>query len=225
MKIKFILFGMIAWLLSACAGSASPKLIASQKADQPIATFPLADSPPTTVIYTTTIDLEVAKVDKANRRVMEITYQQGGYVSESQSWHQDDEEHIMLELVVPAYRFETVRSELLSLGTVKNERLFGKLAEPGNYPRQDYTHIIVFLHPKIYGEFLPDLLDWRPLRTLTQAWEVFLGIFGFLLDVVIWLVVVVGPFALIAWGIRRLIRQWRRAAGKAPTHRETTHED
>jgi hypothetical protein len=217
MKTKIFILGMIACLLSACAGSASPKLIASQKTENPIAAFPLANSPPTEVIYTTTIELEVNKVDKANGRVREIAYQQGGYMSESQSWYQDGEEHVMLELVVPVYRFETVHNLLLDLGDVKNERLFGKLVEPGDYPRQDYTHIVVFLHPKTSTGLWQHLPDWRPLRTLTQAWEVFLSISGFILDVAIWLVVVVGPFALIAWGIRRLFRRWKRTQENNPT--------
>ncbi len=211
MKTKILIFIFIAGLLSACSGSDLPMLIAAEMmGGGSITPFPLLTSPPTTVIYTTTIDLEVNQVDKANSRVREITYQQGGYVTDSKIWDQDGEKHAMLLLVVAAYRFETVRSELLRLGTVKNERLSGTLVKPDEYPQQDYTHILVFLHPKIRTGFEFDRFDWRPFHTLAQAWDVFLSIFGFILDVAIWLVVVLGPFALIGWGIRAFILRRRK---------------
>jgi hypothetical protein len=212
MKTKILILGVITWLLCACSGSEIPKLIAAQRAIAPLATFPLADSPPITILYTTTIDLEVNRVDRANSRVREITYQQGGYVSDSQIWYQDGEEHVMLQLVIPTYRFESVRSELLRLGEVKNERLSGTPLEPDEFPRQDYTQIIVFLHPKIPTRFLSNIPDWRPLHTLEQAWKVSLAIFGFLLDVAIWLLVVGGPFVLLAWGIQKLITRRKKSA-------------
>jgi hypothetical protein len=50
---------------------------------------------------------------------------------------------------------------------------------------------------------------WRPARTLQQAFSVFLSIFGFLTDILIWVVVVVGPFLLIGLGIGLIIRKRR----------------
>ncbi|MBN2550223.1 MAG: hypothetical protein JXB15_13755 [Anaerolineales bacterium] len=58
----------------------------------------------------------------------------------------------------------------------------------------------------------PDLpgIGWNPGRTLRSALGVFLSIFGFLADIIIWLLVVVGPFVLLGWGGMKLARRLRR---------------
>ena len=50
--------------------------------------------------------------------------------------------------------------------------------------------------------------SWRPAvgnpeRTFASALQVFTTIFGFLVDILIWLLVVVGPFVLLVWGGRK----------------------
>ena len=58
---------------------------------------------------------------------------------------------------------------------------------------------------------LPRLPDtgWSPLRTFARAFGLFATIFTFILDLVIWLTVVVGPFILMALGARYLARRLR----------------
>jgi len=52
---------------------------------------------------------------------------------------------------------------------------------------------------------------WRPVRTLSSAWDVFVAIFGFLADVIIWLIVVVGPFLVLAYVAHRVVKRLRRS--------------
>jgi membrane protein required for beta-lactamase induction len=44
---------------------------------------------------------------------------------------------------------------------------------------------------------------------LADAWGVFTAIFGFILDVLIWVIVVIGPFALMGWALSAWIRRRR----------------
>jgi hypothetical protein len=54
------------------------------------------------------------------------------------------------------------------------------------------------------------------MQTFQRAFGVFVNIFGFLVDIVIWVGVVIGPFLLIGWGIWSAIKR---------LHRQTDHED
>jgi hypothetical protein len=56
----------------------------------------------------------------------------------------------------------------------------------------------------------------QPLVTLAKAWDVFLYIFGFILDVLIWVTVVGGPFLLIGWIVLKLIRRRQRRRKQVP---------
>jgi hypothetical protein len=51
---------------------------------------------------------------------------------------------------------------------------------------------------------LPEFPDWHAASTFAQAFSVAAAIFRFLLDAAIWIVVVIGPFVLIGWWVRKL---------------------
>jgi hypothetical protein len=57
-----------------------------------------------------------------------------------------------------------------------------------------------------------DTSGWRPLNTAENAFQVFLTIFGFLADIVIWILIVGGPFFVIYLLIRVALRRLRRSA-------------
>jgi hypothetical protein len=193
-------------LLGACSSSNSPQLIAVQPADEAIAIYPQSQPPTDEVVLNATMDLEVSQVDHAASRAQEIAFDHGGYLVKAQSWYQDGEKHTMLILSLPADNFESVHVELLRLGTLVSESISGDLVEGDGARWKLYSHITVYLRPRSWATPDFSIGKPRPLVTLTKAWNVFLWIFGFILDVLIWLVVIVGPFLLIGWVCFALIR-------------------
>jgi hypothetical protein len=55
---------------------------------------------------------------------------------------------------------------------------------------------------------------WDPRVTFAKAYRVFLSIFGFIMDILIWLLVVAGPFLLVAWIVWWLFRRSSQKPGK-----------
>jgi hypothetical protein len=84
------------------------------------------------------------------------------------------------------------------------------------YPR--YSQITLQLRPAalfhLPSPTAPPFL--HPVQTFRRAFVVFLSIFGFLLDILIWIVVVAGPFLLIALGMGAVIRKRRRVKASSP---------
>jgi len=207
MKNKpIIMLVLVIGFLAACSKMDGPEQIAAYPNEEPIAMS--ARSSESTVIYSATLDMEVSNVERAADRAREIAFEQGGYLVSTQSWYRDGEKHTTLVLTVPAFRFDQTKDDLLRLGNLIGEWISSELGFPGNNTRETYTQITIYLHPKesVFSEF--SLPKWRPVRTLEKAWGVFVSIFGFLLDVIIWVVVVAGPFILIGWGVKRLIQWW-----------------
>lgn len=200
---------LLAWSLVACTGE-QPKMIGSYPAQAeplPLAQLPRsAPQPAAQFVYETWITLEAARVETTAERAMGLAERCGGYLESSHSWQQDRRTYMTLVLAVPAASFDALRADLLDLGTLQNERVSGEWVYPGG-GWSYYTRITLTLQPR--GVVSPDwsIAGWNPGRTFRQALEVFVSIFGFLMDVLIWVVVVLGPFALIALGVRAL---WRK---------------
>ena len=213
MKIRLIfLFFVITTVLAACSSAGGPEQIAISPQEAPIATYPRTPDIP--VIYHATLDIEVNDVERAAEHAKEIAFGLNGYLVSAQSWYQEGEKHTTVILAVPARNFETAREDLLRLGNLSGEWISSELLAPGRDQWAEYSQITIYLHPRDGG--LPDisLPQWRPVRTIERAWQVFLAIFGFLLDVVIWVAVVAGPFVLIGWGIKKLYLHWQKPVSK-----------
>jgi hypothetical protein len=195
---------MFIWLVTACAGGSQPKLLASFPSVTPIAVYP----DQVRVAYNAYIELSVSDVDRAAERAIQKAYDFGGYLENSQSWYVDNRKNTSLILAVPAYNFELLRQSLLGLGSLVSEKTSGERIPPRDYEPQ-YSHITLHLHPS--GIALPqiDVPTWRPFQTLRSAFGVFLSIFGFLVDILIWVIVVAGPFALLGWLGWRLTKRVR----------------
>jgi hypothetical protein len=206
-KLAFLIL-LLAVLLAACSSSAGPEQIATYPNEAPIAVAPRY--PDSTVVYNATLDLEVSNVERAAERAKEIAFEQNGYLVSSQSWYQDGEKHMNLVLSVPAVRFDDTREALLRLGSVVGEWISSELTNNQGDYRETYSQITLYLHPKTSAFPQISLPEWRPIRTFENAWKVFISIFSFLLDIVIWITVVTGPFVLIGWGIKRLIQWWQK---------------
>jgi hypothetical protein len=193
-----------AWLITACTGASKPKLLASFPGSTPIAIYPGQIS----VIYNAYIELAVSDVDLAAERSIQKAYEFGGYLESSQSWYVDDRKNTTLLLAVPPYNFDLLRQSLLSLGNLVSENISGEQF-PSHEHEQQYSRITLHLSPSGFALPKVDVPGWRPLQTLQSAFGVFLSIFGFLLDILIWVVVVAGPFALLGWLAWRLMRHAR----------------
>jgi hypothetical protein len=122
----------------------------------------------------------------------------GGYIAARRSWTLDDQKVTQLDLAVPSGNFDALLQAVEGLGVLIHENISSQPAgpPPGNLPA--YSTIMVVLRPTPAAwESLPEN-GWSPARTFQRALGVFLAIFSFIADIVIWLVVVVGPFALAA---------------------------
>ncbi len=201
---------ILAILLTGCAASPGPVQVVSF----PLVT-PIAKYPPDPILYRTYIEVVVSDVDRAAETAAYRASAYNGYLISSDSWYADGCKVISMELAVPTHDFENLRQELLNLGQVVNESLSGQPANPPPYNQPvGYSQITLQIRQAGYiisPPVVPPPPTWRPVRTLQQAFSVFLSIFGFLTDILIWVVVVAGPFLLIGLGIGLIIRK-RRAA-------------
>jgi hypothetical protein len=191
-----------AWLLSACAGADNPRLLATFPRATPIAIYPGQ----TQIIYNAYIEINVSNVDLATERAAQKAYDYGGYMESSQSWYVEGRKHTTLALIVPAANFDLLHDALLRLGNLVSETVSGERAAP-RYPEPQYSHITLQLSPAGFAWPQVNVPGWRPLQTLQKAFNVFLSIFGFLADILIWVIVVGGPFALLGWLVWRLLRR------------------
>jgi hypothetical protein len=194
--------------------SPGPRLIASSLST-PIAVYPDqsdGNSFTTTIYY---IEIEVPDTDAALQRATDLAYAYDGFVLSPQFWTTAGGRHISLQISVPDYQGERLVNELLQLGNVyrnqQTSRQNGPI--PNGCPRcQRRTEISLQLD-SIVPYYNPPLINWgswRPVDTIQRAWQVFVAIFSFLADAAIWIIVVVGPFALIVWGVIALIRRIQR---------------
>ncbi|GAB4521215.1 MAG: hypothetical protein Fur0018_01480 [Anaerolineales bacterium] len=189
---KFALFTL--FLLTACA----PHLIAAQPREKAIATYPAPVYPQSTCAVT--LELAVADVPASEAALAKIAARYDGYVQDVSTWYENGQRHSAVTLDVPAYAFQAARTDVRSLGSLLNE--WGG-ASPCR-TNSGYAQITAYLHPHT-DETPPS----RPLRTLQSAWRVTRTLFGYLLDALIWLTVVGGPIALLAWGAYTLYRKIR----------------
>jgi hypothetical protein len=209
-KKLFLLFVLVAAFLSACANADGPEQIAAFPKEEPIAVYPRM--PENQVVYNATLDLEVSDVERVAERAKEIAFEQQGYLVSAQSWYRDGEKHSTVVLAVPAPRFDRARDDLLRLGTLTGEWISSELVAAGDGGQDTFSQITLYLHPKESGFPEISLPQWRPVRTFHKAWDVFTSIFGFLLDVLIWVAVVVGPFLLIGLGVKKAVHWWRKSS-------------
>lgn len=199
----FVLLG--AGLLAACAGNPSPRLIAALPAGGEGQSYSI---PPLQMVYDAVMEIVVFDPTASAAKAGELAESYGGYLISSQTERWETGTQVTVVLAVPANNFEKLRSALLRLGKLKRERLYGEWQAGGWY---EYSEVTVTFTASAFQ--LPSLPSgWNPGRTFRQALNVFLTVFGFLADIIIWVVVVIGPFALLLWGGWRLWKFRKRGA-------------
>ena len=198
----FIPLALLVLICTACTASGEagePQQIAAHPKNTPIAVAPPLPER-AVLVYHLYLELQVSNVDAAASRAEDLAYRHGGYLVSTQSWYVDGRQNTTLVMAVPTANFESLRRDLRGLGKLNSENISGELVQP--YPRVQvpYSHITLHLRPSTLG--LPPIaprIGWDPVRTFQSAFAVFLKVFGFLADILIWVAVVIGPFALFFW--------------------------
>ncbi len=190
--------GVLLLVLAACQGS-RPQMIASYPQNPDSGGHPPLQIYPAQVTYNASMDMAVSDVEEAASQAQSLAQSYGGYLLSSQSWLQDNQEYMTVSLAVPAYNFDALHSALLGLGKLISERVSGELTytSPGGTP--NWSYITLNLQPRNMSFPSFSLGGWHPLATLEKALGVSATIFGFILDVIIWILVVIGPFVLLGW--------------------------
>ncbi len=209
-------------LLGAGLAACSP---GSKATPQQIAVYPSSDAETTTytyspppgraqnilVIYNARLDLAVWNVESATEKAQETAADYDGYLSSARSWYYEEQKYTTLVLSVPAANFDAAHRALKGLGKLEGEHITSELVDNtyGTAEWQQYSEITLQLHPRTPAASWPEpeMPDWRLARTFAKAFGVFTSLFGFLLDVAIWLTVVVGPFVLLGLGIKKLFQR------------------
>jgi hypothetical protein len=205
---------VLALLLAGCAGGATPRLIGAYPG--PAVTSAVPSSGGVVLIFDAYLTLRVADVARAAEQAADLAYDHGGYVSQSQTWYNGDQPHVTLSLAVPAPAYDALHAGLLRLGTLADEQVSGSLTPSGDgYPAGRFATLTVHFAPAAVAGRWPALpsFGWSPLATLRAAFAVSARLLTYLIDLVIWLVVVFGPFVLIALALRALVRRWRPHSG------------
>jgi hypothetical protein len=163
------------------------------------------------VVYSSDLDLAVRSVETATRGAAEIAGQFGGYLTEASIWYSGGRPQATVTLAIPVGSYNDARNAVSALGTPTSERLTGDLAIAYGDAAQWTTYAHLTLHLSQTTRSLPPVswpaIGWSPGQTLGQALSVAVALFTFLLDIVIWVGVVLGPFALLGLGIRWVVRQ------------------
>jgi hypothetical protein len=207
--LYLVLFGMLVLSLTACSGVSQPQLIASYPSKGEPQGQPVSHEQ---FVYDAFMEMEVWNPEAAVERAEERADDYGGYRVSSQSWTQDGQQHIQLVLAVPAPNYEALHQALLDLGTLQSEHVSGQwVSSRYGSDWSVYSEITITFHPKFSDRPVIVSTGWNPVRTLENAWRVFVTIFSFLVDILIWVTVLVGPFILMGLGLRVVIRKLRAA--------------
>lgn len=198
-----ILIGLACGLAACTASGATPQLIGA---------YPKTTNlpPPPNLVYHTSLTLEVYDTAAAADRVIQVVYDDGGYLTASEMWSVGDDQYFTLTLAVPAAQFSGAREAILKLGTLVNETVTSDWRSSGRW--DEYASLTVHLHPAKPALPRPIPLNpgWSPVNTFSRAFGVFATLFTFVVDAVIWVTVVAGPFVLMGLGLRAVVQRWRR---------------
>ncbi len=206
----------LALALTACSADA-PQLIGAQP--KQIGSSGYTSPPNWPIIYNAYMEMEVADVDASVRAAAQIARDYGGYLASGQlvddgQWEAGARraEWSTVTLMVPAAQFDGAHNALLSLGRLIREDISGKPlgGAPGEDLGSAYSDITVQFQrtPRPTWQPWPSI-GWDPARTFDHAFAWVVSIFTFLADIVIWVVVVGGPFVLMGWGAVALVRRLR----------------
>ncbi len=223
MIARYVCLKMPGWLLAlvlltGCSAQAAQRPIAAYPAaPQPIAAAtrrpPAAQFPlPARIVYHASLEMQAPDVEAAVAQAADLAGQYGGYLAGLNTWQTGAGRWTTVDLAVPTANFDALLLRLRRLGAVQKESLTGQpeALPPVLPPDPPYSTITIQFQPAPLARPV-GVSGWDPARTFERAWGVFVSVFGFLADILIWVVVVIGPFALLAGLIYWLVRRARRA--------------
>ena len=201
---------MFVLVLVGCSGAHTPQMIASYpKEPVPLNGYQTYSPPADQIIYDASMVMQVSDPAHAADQAARLAYDYGGYLGSSQGWYAGSRYCVTVMLSIPAPSFDSVHNRLLELGRLMSEDVSGRLTEYTPQGYTAYSQITIQFEPKKgIGPVFP-IYGWNPGRTLANALGVFISIFGFIVNAAIWIVVVVGPFVAIGWGVTRLMKRFR----------------
>jgi hypothetical protein len=203
--MKRWLFALTVFLvsLSACAGK-DPKRIASYPSNpnEPVRLYP--GQPQAQQV---SIELEVSNVRTAAADADALAEYYGASRVSSQEWYEADRLHMAVVFAVPSSHFENLYRDLLSLGRPVSG---SGVSMEGSRLRDSHIAVVFASRDAAWPVVRLPLTGWDPAQTVERASRVFLTLFGFLADGLLWIVIVIGPFALVGWGGWAIARRLRR---------------
>jgi hypothetical protein len=206
----FSIIILLSLVLFGCANSASSPEISFEPHRTPIAIYP----PGIPRSYRANLEISVADVDIATAKAAQMIKEFDGNIVDSSAWYSRNQKNVKLEIDVPFRNFEGLHASLLGLGKILKESPAGNSTIP-NYDTNSAYEMMSHISLMIISEravAFPNfqIAGWNPLSTFRRAFNIFIRIFGFLVDILIWLLVVLGPFLLIGLGFWWLFRRVRR---------------
>lgn len=129
-----------------------------------------------------------------------------GYRVDVQQWRDPAGTGYTLVLAVPSGNFDALVRSLRRLGRLERQTVWSEWSDA--YPG-DWSRIVLDLQPRPRLSLPLPEIHWNPLETLMSALRVSFTILSVLVDLLIWVLVVAGPFVLIGLGLRFLARRLR----------------
>lgn len=205
----YILIVACAVILAACSGGtrSEPEMIASFPSSNVNNPQPVNPPPPEQFVFDAFLELNVSNIRDASGQAIDLVYQYGGTLVSIISWKTGNIAHTKLVLAIPMTYFDKTFNALSELGTVVNQQMNGGWVSSGSGEYWNATSEITLELNERASIRSWQIGSWSPLRTLSHAWDVFVTIFGFLADVIIWLVVVLGPFLAIGYILYRVLKR------------------
>jgi hypothetical protein len=202
---------VILWGFTACAAQDAPELIGSYPSIPAGNQTRSNTSKPVELVYEAEINLHVGDVYRTSEKIARLASQYGGYLVDSQTWFLGEEDHAQLTIKVPSCNFFPLYNAIKKLGEVEFETYIGE-------PQYDYSkgidmdemsEITIHLSATLSWYNTKPVKGWYPLSTFQNALAVSTSIITFIIDVLIWLLVVLCPFVLIFLGIKRILQHFR----------------
>ena len=196
-KIGMLFLLLLTGLSVACDGASEAKVIATYPRREEAAGGPDVQS--------AHFELAVSDVEAAARQVAQLARRHEGYIFTFEA--PKGTGHASVVAQMPVDQFPSFRRALPRLGTVIGERITEVV---GGRP-VIYTSVTVTVRSS-RGPIAPYRVDgWNPADTFRAAFAVFARLFQAVVDGLIWIAVVAGPFALMLFGLATLVRRLRRS--------------
>jgi hypothetical protein len=161
-----------------------------------------APNPPEWTQVDVWYSLLVAQPEHAAYAVVQAVQASGGYVFEQFEHYEKGERHVVIEANVPTNRLKSFEASFAGIGNLSGSS--SSAFHSGEY----MTQVRVTLSPKIPPAGYVEIRGWRPGKTFEAALGVLGSILRVLVDFLIWLGVLIGPFVVLGYIIRyALIRR------------------